>query len=128
MEHDPTVMLVRLTALREWLRNGNAYLEHPDGQEGTDDAVDALDWIVSELKDAREPKQMTRRRRSLQAPRPPGVVGGGTTPDTLERVRRAIVRVMKPEWSEEMIGDGKDYILLARRALAAVDLPSENSK
>lgn len=53
--------LSELSDLREWLRNGNAYMEHPDGQEGTDNAVDALDFIIDEL----------RARPALPAPEPP---------------------------------------------------------
>jgi len=39
-----------LSDLRAWLRDGNAYMEHPDGQDGTDTAVEALDWIVDDRR------------------------------------------------------------------------------
>lgn len=44
--------LKRLSDLREWLRNGNAYMEHPDGQDGTVNAVDSLDAAMSVIRHA----------------------------------------------------------------------------
>jgi hypothetical protein len=41
--------LSTLSDLRAWLRTGTAYMEHPDGQEGTDNAVDALDAVMDHL-------------------------------------------------------------------------------
>lgn len=38
--------------LREWLAHGNAYMEHPEGQDGTGRAVEALDALLAGARGA----------------------------------------------------------------------------
>jgi hypothetical protein len=88
-----------IEAVVDWLRNGNAYMEHPDGQAGTDEAADAVRTLAAERD--RLQAEVARLREALEEIEQSGRQHGA------------------PPLEEYTDGDGHSRcIWVARRALA----------
>ena len=65
------VMTARLIRLRTWLRCGNAYMEHPDGQDFTEEAADAIDAMLARLAAIEQDARRWREVRQCFASKGP---------------------------------------------------------